>query len=317
MDRFRVVAPERLCIYEAELREKTYNFIANLNRVSVKSGYPILVDLSQVVEITAAASVLLFATTNTAQLWYNNINQITFKFPTESDNKIGYRLIVKTGLARALRAGSEDKLNELIEKNAYFQSSTNPAEHRLHTVEMLTSRKNFHKDRLSFLSTGISEAMLNVSHHAYKDPTTNIVRIDERKVDIVDKIGERWWQCAWFDSSDDRWVFIICDLGISIPGSYKKAEYTTSKAHIHLKEAFSLGNSRYQGLGRGNGSEDMKRMVENSGIYDESILVYSGGAEYYYDSSMSEPTSTWLPKFFQGTLIEWTLHAGDYDDDKN
>jgi hypothetical protein len=310
MSRHELKPPNELCIYNSSKAGPSFAFFDKINELAVKKGNQLLIDLSDVKEITAAASLVLFATANTAQLWAKTSNNVLFRFPREEKNPEGYLCIIKTGLARALHSGSEEKLRDLVVKGIFFQSSTNPAAHLISTLKFLTKEVDFTDDQMMLLSSGISEAMLNVSHHAYKDPLNNNKdAIHKSKEWLVERIGERWWQCAWYDELDKSWVFIICDLGIGIPKSFKNKNYIDSVFEVpgYLRDAFTLGASRYDGGGRGNGSEDMKRLITSFGSYEESLLVYSGGAQYYFSSKMTTPNIDHLSHYFHGTLIEWTL----------
>lgn len=171
--------------------------------------------------------------------------------------------------------------------------------------------QSFTEMQFDLLSTGIGEAMLNVGHHAYKKQGSR-TEIDPVKQDIVEGIGERWWQCAWFDSCKKAWTFIICDLGLGVAQTYKR-ELSTVGNNLPpdeaLREAFSEGNSRFIGSGRGNGSEDMKNSVQNDA--KEELLIYSSGYKYIYSSGNSSGMVQALGYYFHGTLIQWTVYAED------
>lgn len=302
-----IKAPKVLCIYRNINLDSTYDLLSQINEaVFIKNNF-VTLDLRGVEKITAAASVLLFATVNTCQLASNNSNQIRCIFPTEKQNPIGHQFIVKTGLARALHSGSIEKLDDLVISKIYFQSETNPSKHVVQTVNFLAGKAIFSDNQFQMLTSGIGEAMLNVSHHAYRDPLCDS-QIHPKKIRLVEDIGERWWQCAWFDDSSNKWVFIICDLGLGIPFTYTQ----TNGLELldAMREAFSLGKSRFQGQGRGNGSEDIKSAVGLLCKEKESLLVYSGGVKYCYNTTMKDPKLERLPRFFHGTLIEWTLNLG-------
>lgn len=267
----------------------------------------VTIDLSEVIHITAAASVILFATVNTCQLMSGNPYKIKCIFPKNNLNIQGHTYIVKTGLAKALLAGSKDKLQDLLKSENFYQSGTNPIELLIFTMKRFG--QSFTEMQFELLSTGIGEAMLNVGHHAYKKQGSK-TEIDPIKQDIVESIGERWWQCAWFDDTKESWTFIICDFGLGVAQTYKR-ELTTVGNNLSpeeaLIEAFSEGNSRFIGSGRGNGSEDMKNSVQSSA--KEELLIYSSGYKYIYTSNMSQGLVQPLGYYFHGTLVQWTVYA--------
>lgn len=307
----KITSPDNLCIYLREYYEETYGFMQKINQLALNDDKLVIVDLSNVKNITAAASLLLFATINTCQLTAENPNQVRCIFPSIKLNPEGHRYIVKTGLSRALHSGSISKLDDLVQSGVLFQSETNPSKHMRHTAERLIKDSEMSSDQFQLITSAIAEAMLNVYHHAYKNPK-NDKEIAKVKQSIVQSIGERWWQCGWHDPKSNKWVFIICDIGIGIPGSYvgQDQALSTEAAAVAMEAAFTQGNSRFIGQGRGNGSEDMKRAIGTGCSQSETLLVYSGGIKYIFGSELKEPDIVPLEKFFNGTLVEWTLKLG-------
>lgn len=309
MIRVILQAPKTICIYRPETTSSTYAFLKDINRIVLRDGNWLTIDLSKVEKITAAASVLLFATINTCQLMSDSPAVIRCIFPKNDQNVDGHRYIVKTGLSRALSSGTTEKLKDLTKSQIFYQSSDKATEILFPTLQLLTRETALTESQLHLLIAGISEAMLNVQHHAYKKINCD-KQIDPVKLDIVKSIGERWWQCAWYDSTQEAWIFIICDIGLGVVETYSRALKhigLSIEASTALKNAFLVGNSRFVGSGRGNGSEDMKRPVEQGAR--EQLLVYTSGYRYLYRTGMNEPEITTQEDYFHGTLIQWTLYA--------
>ncbi|MBT0024040.1 hypothetical protein WKI32_11570 [Vibrio alginolyticus] len=236
-----------------------------------------------------------------------NPNTVKCIFPKADRNPVGHRYIVKTGLSKALLAGSFDKIEALNESQNYYQTGVDPLKLLMVTLDLFN--KNLPSQQTDILISGIGEAMLNVIHHAYKKSGSN-TEIDPVKIDIVDSLGERWWQCAWYDESEESWTFIICDIGLGIAQTYLRDMSVIGSAlplQKALSEALTGGNSRFIGSGRGNGSEDMKRPVDDSA--KEELLIYSSGYKYQYNSSFRQGQVVPLGLFFHGTLVQWTLCA--------
>lgn len=314
MSRITIIAPKTICIYDPYSTRNTYEFLNRIETVSKNGDIPVALDLSKVTTITAAASVLLFAVVNTCQLRSGNPNAIRCIFPKAKDNIDGYKFIVQTGLSRALHSGTLDKLNDLTKSAVYFQSATTSQDMLIPTLNLLSRETKFTSQQLDLLIAGIGEAMLNVGHHAYKDPTQppESKRIHSDFSMFVQTVGERWWQCAWYDTSSKAWIFIICDLGLGISTTYNYLRNKVMYAEVPssaVKDALSLGNSRFVGYGRGNGSDDMKRPVECGAR--ESLYVYSGKVKYEYHTGMIEPLLHEFESGFNGTLVQWTLYASD------
>ncbi|WP_210468653.1 hypothetical protein [Vibrio crassostreae] len=307
MIRTIIPAPERICVYDDRTTGETYDLLKSLNNLSLAEGKLVTLDLSKVQYITAAASLLLFATINTCQLMTGNPNAIKCIFPRSDLNSEGHKYIVKTGLGRALHSGSLEKLEDLLQSKIYYQSGLNPIELLIVTLSIF--EQSLTPVQSELLISGIGEAMLNVTHHAYKKKGSK-TEIDPVKKDIVDSMGERWWQCAWADPESHSWTFIICDIGLGVSQTYKRElpNFGGALSEIEaLKEAFSQGNSRFIGSGRGNGSEDMKRPIEVGA--KEELLIYSSGYKYVYNSNMTQAVVMPLGRYFHGTLVQWTLFS--------
>ncbi|WP_417707148.1 hypothetical protein [Rheinheimera aquimaris] len=293
-------APEELCIYSNLTRTETLNFLNKIDSKLLILQELIIVDLSSVKLATAAASLLLFAVINRAQLLLEDTNIVRFRLPNKTVNSEGHRYIVKTGLSRALQSGTISKLEELKNDEQYFQSSAEPNIHLFSTIEMLQSKANLNDEQLLLLSSGISEAMLNVSHHAYEHTDF---------ASHVKTIGKRWWQCAWFDHLTDSTVFIIYDLGVGIFKSFTNFQKPTSPIYELevMRTAFTLGKTRFGTPERGKGSEDIKAPIHSMYAKRERLLVYSGRAEYTFTSDSEVAQTDYNPEFIPGTLVQWEL----------
>ncbi|QHQ15790.1 hypothetical protein GMW39_07820 [Pectobacterium parmentieri] len=299
-----VVSPVNLCIYKTEYRSETLNFLNKIDTLVILKKKKIVVDLRMVQYATAAASLLFFAIVNRAQLFVQDSSAIRFLFPKKKDNELGHRYIIRTALSKALLANTFDKITDLAKEDVYFQSGVDPDKHLFSTLQMLDKIANLSVEQLSLLSMGIGEAMLNVSHHAYESAGDVSFSLHLNYLG-----GRRWWQCSWFNPEKDNAVFIICDLGLGIAKSYNslrddnRAEDETAT----IKEALSSGKSKFIGLGRGNGSEDIKRPVGKGCTQNETLLVFSGNSQYYYTSETKDPVCYHLNEFIPGTLVQWSL----------
>lgn len=296
-----LVPPTKFCIYSDDSRAGTLKFINSIESIGVKNKGKVTVDLSKVKFASAAASVLFFAIVNRAQFLTKDPNFIRFVWPKKDENPEGHRWIVSTGLSRALLAGTDEKLKALTREERYFQSAVEPFEHIVDTVVMLQKKAVLNDDQLGLLLTAISEALLNVSHHAYEDVAF--------KGDLVLLKGKRWWQCAWFNPEENRVVFIVCDLGLGIFKSFMPEDDGLSIQNevSSVERAMLVGESRFVGAGRGNGSEDIKRPIGVGCEDDETLLILTGRARYNYNSNDSCPRCERLTEYIPGTLLQWSL----------
>lgn len=296
-----LVPPEHFCIYSKESRYGTLRFLNAIETLSVKQGKRLEVHLDKVTFASAAASLLFFAIVNRAQLLTSDPNIIKFKWPKKEANPEGHRWIVATGLAVALLASTEEKLAALVNEGRYFQSAVEPYSHMESTVEMLQAKAELNAHQRSLMVTAIGEALLNVSHHAYEDPAF--------AAEVAMLKGKRWWQCSWFNVEKNTVVFIICDLGLGIFRSFRPNDdrFNTENHVSSVAKAMLVGESRFIGAGRGNGSEDIKRPI-GSGCQDsETLLVLTGNAQYSYNSNDVQPNCEKLMEYIPGTLLQWSL----------
>ncbi|WP_297207414.1 hypothetical protein [uncultured Pluralibacter sp.] len=305
----KLVSPKTLCVYKDEHRSATLKFLNMIDVTAVKNANEVTIDLSEVVYATAAATVLLFAIVNRAQLLVQVQSRIRFKFPKKEDNPDGHRWIVTTGLSNALVANTQKKLDGLVADKRYYQSAVEPFDHWLRTVMTLQEKALLNPDAFALMSSALNEAMLNVSYHAYEDDSFS------SQIEVLG--GKRWWQCSWYSKEKNAVVFIICDLGLGIHRSFGPvidASGTIGESTT-VEVALSSGHSRYLNAGRGNGSEDIKRPIGSGCAESESLLVLTGHARYRYNSSDGQPTCEWLSENIPGTLIEWSLVPRRGEDD--
>ncbi|MGB1262495.1 MAG: hypothetical protein ACPG52_06265 [Cognaticolwellia sp.] len=290
---------------DGQEKTNTLNFLNTIDKYTILEKKMVLIDLSDVVIATATASLMLFAFVNRSQILTPELNLIRFKFPSRKVNSEGYRWIVQTGLSKALLCNTIDKITGLTESNSYFQSSISPDTHSYKTAAMLQKEAKMTSEQFELLSSGISEAMLNVNHHAYEN---------ERYSYQTSRMGKRWWQCCWFDSMNDSTVFIICDLGEGLCNTYIDNQNLFSINNLKLidvaKEALAEGYSRFKNVGRGNGSEDMKRPIKSNISQYESLNILSHRIQYVYSYQKNcLPSETYeiTPELFPGTIIKWVL----------
>ncbi|HAZ3474666.1 TPA: hypothetical protein J1Y50_003878 [Escherichia coli] len=304
-----IKAPKRLCIYNDADRRVSLNFL-NLVDNTINGGrVQVTLDFSNLVFAGAAASVRLFAIINRAYLVSNRSNVVRFVWPKKEENPSGHRYIVATGLSIALMANTKSKLKQLITEHRYFQSAVEPFDHWMKTIEMIDDKALLTSDQYLLVSSALSEAMLNVSYHAYEHPSfsTTIERMG----------GKRWWQCCWYNPDINKIVFIIYDLGLGIHDSFTSASplFTGYDNVTSVSTALTAGQSRYVNAGRGNGSEDIKRPIGSGCVDSESLLVFTGNVKYSYNSSKEVPKCEWIPEYMPGTLIEWSLVPRRGEDD--
>ncbi|WP_449576934.1 hypothetical protein [Lelliottia nimipressuralis] len=296
-----IQAPKRLCIYNDTDRKPTLRFL-NLVDNTINSGRgEVVVDFTHLEFAGAAASVRLFAIVNRAYFVKKSSNFIRFLWPRKEQNPYGHRYIVGTGLSIALMANTTEKMDKLCSDKRFYQSAVEPFEHWINTLDMIDDKALLTVDQYRLVSSALSEAMLNVSYHAYEHPMFAGV--------VNNMEGKRWWQCCWYNHETNKIVVIIYDLGLGIHDSFTSASplFRGYDNITSVTTALTAGQSRYVNAGRGNGSEDIKRPIGSGCADSESLLVFTGNVKYSYNSDYEVPNCELIHEYMPGTLIEWSL----------
>ncbi|BCV49592.1 hypothetical protein [Shewanella algae] len=290
-------APPEMCVYsifhrDSEIARRTLNFLNTVGELTLIHGLRLHLDFSNVINITAAASVLIFAEISRAQLITDQSNIITFSLPKSEEQE---KLFKATGLYKAIMPGTSRKLVKLFDEDHAYQSGIDPNKFLVSTLLHLhRDGLELSKPEARIISKGIQEAMLNVIHHAYLNES-----------DPKSGIGRRWWQFVHCDSEEKRVSFIIYDKGISIPKTIKNVMIGTHSDADAVEYAFRKGVTRLTGTTRGKGSQDIKDAAK---VKDRStLLVMSGKGIYFIDNEKDAKIKDELPYEINGTMIEWSI----------
>ncbi|MDN2661819.1 hypothetical protein OW492_00340 [Psychromonas sp. 14N.309.X.WAT.B.A12] len=292
--RFHLTAPQTLCIYSDEIVE-TLNYLTIIGDFTINKNQPLHLDFSELENLTAAASVMLFAEITRAQLATNKHDIITLSLPV---NKIQRKRFTSSGLFKAIKPGGESKLKGLIKSKNTYQSGTDPNKFSLIVLEQIkTSGINLTAPQKKIFSRGVQEAMLNVIHHAY----------DDNHIDPLTGIGRRWWHAISVNKEKNLIAFIIYDKGQGIP---KSITSTTSLPLFNhgecIKHVLPKGITRFRDQPeRGKGTHDILQINE---IEDNSmIVIYSDHGRYIEDKKTGDSLCHHMKCSVHGTLIEWQL----------
>jgi len=282
--RRRLIAPRHCCLYDPNLCAATINFVSEIFDSTLRKGELVLVDFSQLQEMTAGAALFTFGNISAVQILTKSLHSIEMVLPKDHDAR---RMMIGTGLWRALKTGPA--VSSLWDSPSEYLSGSNPAGDYKRTLNRL---ENTQGGLPESVSRAINEAILNVSHHAYEflgeeDPLTA-------------SLGKRWWQNhIW---TEDGLSFLIYDRGMSIPRTIQHKAFGASPVNL-LKMAMTAGVSRLKdNVGRGIGSEDIKRPVHEQVA---SLILISGGARFEMSKANQIEGFSAMPRPFPGTLIEW------------
>ncbi|PKF60641.1 hypothetical protein CW745_14010 [Psychromonas sp. psych-6C06] len=290
--RFHLTAPQSLCIYGDDISE-TLKYLSIIGDFTVNKGQPLHLDFSEVLKLTAAASVMLFAEITRAQLATNKSDIITISPPTDKTQR---RIFIGSGLFKAIKPGGESKLENLVLSKNIYQSGIDPAKFSLSVLEQIKSSGiNLSPHHKRIFSRGVQEAMLNVIHHAY----------DGFSSDPLTGIGRRWWHAIIVNREKNRIAFIIYDKGQGIANSMSASTSLPLFNHGEcIKHVLPRGVSRFTDQPeRGKGTQDILQVTE---IEDNSmIVIYSDHGRYMEDKKTGLSECLHMKCSVHGTLIEW------------
>lgn len=288
-DNLLVKFPQKLCIYSPDHRDVCLWLFNELQKNASKKS--IILDFSKMVEITASGAVALFARVTSLQILTGNDALFTIIQPKEQRAR---KLFKQSGLYDALRPGGKRKLDKLWDSNIKFRSGFNQEKHLDPTLELIGSlTKTPHR-----LKEAINEAILNIHQHAYADAAS------ARGASLI----KRWWQYCYLDRDNNRFVFVISDLGRTIPSSFGVTSGTHANA---IAYAMQKGVSSTGHPWRGKGSQDIKEPIHPK--TEDKLIVVSGLGLYVYNSNNEVLTDLNIP--YMGTLIAWSFDLGGENDD--
>lgn len=289
----------------------------------LKEKKPVILDFSEVKTLKPAAMLLLLAEIHRCRLIHGH-DRITGTYPTEPRIE---RMLDCTGFFSLLGVAPRKKAKRAKYPMEYvdFVSNTHEVkgtvkefrEKLLGTSIVMTSQAR------SKLYRVISEAMLNVSYHAY--PRGSAKTNPQRG---------RWWLAGHVNRRSKELMIMFCDLGVGIPRTLPKLykmEMIRNLLSIlpgvnpndgqMIQAAMELGRTRTGLTNRGKGLNDLRSFVDNAGVGE--LNIFSGHGHYQYKPGQGELVRNYATGI-AGTLIKWTVPMsaitnwvgnGDDDDD--
>jgi hypothetical protein len=180
--------------------------------------------------------------------------------------------------------------------------------------KILESQSKLPVSKSKKLYRGVSEAMTNVSQHAYLNLQDDEIEFSENK---------GWWM---FCREEDDHIFVaICDLGVGIPVTLPKTIEKDQEESILQKilqklfgskskysdgeliqAAIEVKRSRTKKRYRGKGLLDMIKAIETT---DGRLAILSNKGGYLYNVSGNTPSENVknYKDSIKGTLILWSL----------
>jgi anti-sigma regulatory factor (Ser/Thr protein kinase) len=161
------------------------------------------------------------------------------------------------------------------------------------------------------LNSALSEAMVNVSRHAYPEDQEFAYR----------HVGS-WWVTATADRGNRRLTVVMYDQGASIPVTLPKKgwrqtvqdfvmrnmtshkEFAYQDDGTYIEGAMRRGQTQTGEPGRGEGLPQMMELIDICG--SGSLTIWSRGGECRYKPGTGMTRRSY-PCSIGGTLIEWVI----------
>tara|TARA_R100000306_G_scaffold32070_1_gene33928 strand:- start:2564 stop:3154 length:591 start_codon:yes stop_codon:yes gene_type:complete len=160
----------------------------------------------------------------------------------------------------------------------------------------------------TYMYEGLSEAMSNVSHHAYPPTATSKYNVES---------DHRWWASGSFNKDAGNLKVLILDLGVGIPATLPRSGQWEAIRHKMparqevfrddaelIKTAMQTYRTQTEESNRGRGLVQMSEYVDQS--IGGFMKVLSGMGEVQYlgrERFKARPLSV----HFGGTFIEWEV----------
>lgn len=172
---------------------------------------------------------------------------------------------------------------------------------------------------LTDVNSVVSEAMINVSRHAYPKDF-----VEESPYDTVGQ----WWMTAQADRQNQTLTVVVYDQGATIPGTLPSKQwyrnyvqsimrhfrpdfdYKRDAEHLRTRDAHFINHSMKKGKTqtndpeRGLGLPQMQSLIDQCD--DGSLTIVSRAGLYKYSKGNSV-TKRALPLDLEGTLVEWHI----------
>lgn len=286
--------------------EDTARVIRDIRRITLRGKRPARLDFSQVRVLKPSALLVLLAEIHRCRLLQNR-HQLTGTYPI--DPKVE-RMLDATGFFKLLGIKSRIKRK--------------PSKYPMEYVGFLSAKSEvkgtIKKFRESLLGTtitmsiqarsrlyrGITEAMLNVSQHAYPHD----------KHDMLPGRG-RWWLTGHVNRKTGHLTVMFCDLGVGIPDTLPKVhgmELILSILSLlpgikpndaqMVQAGMEIGRTSTGKEGRGRGLNDLRKFVEESKVGE--LHIFSRKGHYLYNPVAGEQIANYNVAM-GGTLIMWTV----------
>lgn len=306
--RLVIKVPEHLDL--TENRNATYELATACRTNCLVNQKRTLLDFSDTKIISSAAILYLVAEIDRCR----KVAGVAMLIGTYPRDKRLHRQMRDSGFFEALGVKSEIDVAKKVFPLEYIKvQSGTQADGRL-AVELRRALFGPHeeqvpKDKKGSFFRGLTEAMTNVSQHAYPD---------DWDVGPIKVVKKGWWMLGHINKLRKELKIMIVDQGIGIPRSLPRTHRdiiplvlaalkleVSDGAMIHA--AMEVGRSRMGETHRGKGLNDLKQIIDLCQAGTLRILSKKG--EYVYRVRNGQPVHSVYGQAgsLNGTLVEWTI----------
>lgn len=294
----RITAPASICFYKHSY-VKVIKFLKRLRDLALSKKKTVIINFSNTSQMESSATLMLIAEIERIQA-LSNKGRIKGNLPKD---KIASQVFCKTGLSELL--GIKYKVEIRHESVTYWNSYLTGHDGTvIQAAQELERIKLKHKYRRAFF-TGISEAITNISMHAYEDIT--------KRSDGYGFIGHKWWMFTGCD--EKQMTLVICDIGKGIPVALQcREDFNMLRSMMSslmggedskaIKTAMEIGRTSSKLSHRGKGMAQLKHAID--AMQAGSLVIHSDKGLYIYSSNGDEKFSKDLKLSIMGTIVSWS-----------
>jgi len=222
-----------------------------------------------------------------------------------------FRLLTEMGLFNLINAkGAPKAAKPKIGDTRFikFRSGNMPCGEQ---IELLQKKMHatigeaifFEQEKGSKFYNSLSEAMVNVSHHAY----------DDYPKDACPCLDKQWWMTGSYKGKTGKVTFTFFDQGVGIPKTLPKKHSEWVAQFISringrgtdaemIAAAMEIGRTQTKASNRGYGLNDIKRFTEIAN--EAKLTIFSNRGKFVYSNSAPDELEE-LETSIGGTLIHW------------
>lgn len=167
----------------------------------------------------------------------------------------------------------------------------------------------FDKGKRNSFFRGLSEAMTNVSQHAYPPDLVGPIKT----------IDKGWWMLGHINKKSKQLKIMIVDQGVGIPRTlprkyrevmnefFAKVGVTAPTDGNVIRAAMEVGRSRTLQTNRGKGLNDLKEIIDRCQAGSLRILSKKGEYCYKITNGRVDESARSSDESLNGTLVEWSI----------